>query len=65
MAETSPFRGTSHLEGSERSNSRQMQGLLNEFRGLYESRLRKLDEADRAGENTEKVFKFLSLCRAD
>ncbi len=32
-----------------------MQGLLTEFRGLYENRLRKLDEAERAGENIDKV----------
>ena len=33
-----------------------MQGLLSEFRGLYEGRLKKLDDAERAGENTEKVI---------
>ena len=56
MAETSPYRGASYVDTSERSNSGQMQGLLNEFRGLYGSRLRKLDEAERSGENTEKVY---------
>ena len=39
---------------SERSTG-QMQGLLSEFRGLYESRLRKLDDAERAGEDIQKV----------
>ena len=37
------------------SKGGQMQGLLNEFRGLYEGRLKRLDEAEKAGENTEKV----------
>ena len=34
----------------------QMQGLLTEFRGVYEGRLRRLDEADRQGEDTQKVL---------
>ena len=37
------------------SKGGQMQGLLKEFRGVYESRLKRLDEAEKAGENTEKV----------
>ncbi len=38
--------------------SKQMQGLLSEFRGLYESRLRKLDEEEKVGKNTQKVKIF-------
>ena len=41
--------GRSDIDGS--STNR----LLNEFRELYESRLRWLDAADRKGEDTEKV----------
>ena len=58
MAETtyaSSSRKSDFREGSERSNSGQMQGLLNEFRGVYERKLRKLDDAEKAGENMEKV----------
>ena len=33
----------------------QMRGLLNEFRGIYEGRLKKLDEAEKAGQDTQKV----------
>ena len=43
---------------AQQSSSDQMQGLLNEFRGLYEGRLRKLDEAEKTGEKTEKVRVF-------
>lgn len=32
-----------------------MQNLLGEFKGLYETRLRRLDEADHSGEDTAKV----------
>lgn len=35
--------------------SGQMQSLLGEFKGLYEGRLRRLDEAERSGEDTSKV----------
>ena len=38
--------------------SGQMQGLLNEFRGLYESKLKRLDEAERSGEDNNKVSLF-------
>ena len=40
----------------------QMQGLLGEFRGLYESRLQRLDEAEKAGEDTQKVRILLQIC---
>lgn len=33
-----------------------MQNLLGEFKGLYETRLRRLDEAERTGEDTSKVY---------
>ena len=37
-----------------------MQGLLSEFKGLYESRLKSLDEAEKAGDDTHKVrYAFL------
>ena len=45
----------------------QMQGLLKEFRGVYESRLKRLDEAEKAGENTAKVSRtstFLLQCHS-
>ncbi|KAJ8302528.1 hypothetical protein KUTeg_018924 [Tegillarca granosa] len=35
--------------------SGQMQSLLGEFKGLYEGRLRRLDEAERSGEDTSKT----------
>ena len=37
------------------STSGQMQGLLSEFKGLYEGRLKRLDEVEAAGEETTKV----------
>ena len=33
-----------------------MQNLLGEFKGLYETRLRRLDEAEHSGEDTTKVL---------
>lgn len=44
-------------EMAESRGNGQMHGLLSEFRGLYESKLQRLDEADKAGENTQKVHK--------
>lgn len=38
------------------SSSGQMQNLLQEFRGLYEGRLRRLDESGKTGEDTQKVM---------
>lgn len=35
--------------------SGQMQSLLGEFKGLYEGRLKRLDDAESAGEETGKV----------
>ena len=32
-----------------------MQDILSEFRGLYESRMRRVDEAEAQGEDTTKV----------
>ncbi len=51
---TSPSRG--RLGDPTQKTSSQMQGLLSEFRGLYESRLHKLDEAEKAGEDTHRVI---------
>ena len=33
----------------------QMQNLLGEFKGLYEGKLKRLDESERTGEDTNKV----------
>ena len=49
--------GSSDMSREMSRNPGQMQGLLSEFRGLYEGRLRHLDDADRAGEDTQKVIK--------
>ncbi len=43
------------FRGSLEPHSGQMQGLLSEFRGLYESKLRRLDDAERAGEDIDRV----------
>ena len=32
-----------------------MQSLLGEFKGIYEGKLKRLDEADKSGEETSKV----------
>ena len=40
----------------------QMQNLLSEFKGLYEGKLKRLDEAERAGEDINRVcYKLFSL----
>ncbi len=57
----------SQFRGSLEPHSGQMQGLLSEFRGLYESKLRRLDEAERAGEDIDRVkdisfYLFVLLC---
>lgn len=36
----------------------QMQNLLGEFKGLYEGKLKRLDDAERAGEDINKVSLF-------
>ena len=48
-------RRISFSPGSPERRNGQMQGLLSEFRGLYESKLKRLDESDLAGEDTQKV----------
>ena len=47
------------------STSGQMQGLLSEFKGLYEGRLKRLDEVEAAGEETTKVRTRLVLSVCD
>jgi len=42
-------------EFSSKKRSGGMQNLLGEFKGLYETRLRRLDEAEHSGEDTTKV----------
>ncbi|XP_035826995.1 uncharacterized protein LOC118478143 [Aplysia californica] len=37
------------------SRKGQMQSLLGEFKGLYEGKLKRLDDADKAGEETSKM----------
>lgn len=39
----------------------QMQNLLGEFKGLYEGKLKRLDEAEKAGEETSKVCQQYNL----
>ena len=36
-------------------SNHQMEGLLTEFRRVYEAKLRRLDEAERNGQDTQKV----------
>jgi hypothetical protein len=42
----------------------QMQKLLGEFKGLYEGKLKRLDEAERSGEDVNRVgcLLFISSC---
>ena len=42
--------------GKLRGESGQMQNLLGEFKGLYEGRLKKLEEAEIQGEETLRVI---------
>ena len=42
-------------EFSSKKRSGGMQNLLGEFKGLYETRLRRLDEAEHSGEDTTKT----------
>lgn len=50
MAESFPIEG---------ARSGQMHSLLGEFKGLYEGRLKRLDEAEVSGEDTLKVRKIV------
>lgn len=52
-----PLSGTSSVPSAGKKG--QMRSLLGEFKGLYESRLKKLDEADKTGEETTKVSRGL------
>lgn len=47
--------------GGGKPTSGQMQNLLGEFKGVYESRLQRLDDAERLGEDTHKVCKRLHM----
>ena len=38
------------------TESGQMQNLLGEFKGLYEGRLKKLEDAEEQGDDTSRVF---------
>lgn len=40
----------------EGSRSGQMHSLLGEFKGLYEGRLKRLDETEGSGDDTSKVW---------
>ena len=53
---SSPSRRTTTPSTPGERRNGQMEGLLSEFRDLYESKLRRLDEAERAGEDTQKVI---------
>ena len=52
-------RGIHGPSSTENPRNGQMQGLLTEFRGVYESRLRRLDDAERHGEDTQKVIQCI------
>lgn len=42
------------------AESGQMQNLLGEFKGLYEGRLKKLEEAEQEGDDTLRVMVFMT-----
>ena len=50
------LRARRKLGSSVGGESGQMQNLLGEFKGLYESRLKRLEEAEQTGEDNTKVF---------
>lgn len=64
MAERFPQ--DSRLKGkrglSRNGESGQMQNLLGEFKGLYEGRLKRLEEAEQNGEENLRVSDFLQVC---
>lgn len=49
------FRSPTLGTPSESRNGRQMRSLLSEFRSIYETKLRKLDELEYNGEGADRV----------
>ena len=64
-ASVRPRRPISSIVGSPQTGAGggegQMHGLLAEFKGLYEGKLRRLDDAERIGEDTSKVHIFVII----